>query len=387
MELPVVPSVSIIVPTFREAENLPALVPQVAQAMRLRGWVWEMIVVDDNSPDNTPAVLEELTHTFPQLKYIIRKNDRGLSSAVLAGIGQAVMQYFVVMDADLSHPPESVPDLVMPLIKDEAEFVIGSRYVEGGGTQDWSRFRWLNSAGATLLSRPFTGGVKDPMAGFFALRRETLLRADPLCPIGYKIGLELLVKCKIKRVKEVPILFRNRAKGESKLTLSEQFRYLEHLSRLYDYKYPKGSPRAKFMIAAGCGAIACFAANFACDLFGVYRPISLAAGLLAMIAVTAVFFIRYVRTQRDFILMKHPYSEFIYISLAELIVGWFFAVSTSATFWAAPIGVGLVVLLLVRYALRKVFLHDIRGIRGEPIQNANVKLQLSAFPAQPAASA
>lgn len=387
MELPVVPSISIIVPTFREAENLPVLIPQVAQAMRSCGWMWELIVVDDNSPDNTPAVLHELTQTFPQFKYIIRKTDRGLSSAVLAGISQATMQYVVVMDADLSHPPESIPDLVQPLIKNEAEFVIGSRYVEGGGTQDWSRFRWINSAVATLLSKPFTGGVKDPMAGFFAMRRETLLRADPLCPIGYKIGLELLVKCKITRVKEVPILFRNRARGESKLTLGEQFRYLEHLSRLYDYKYPKASARVKFLIAAGCGAAACFAANIICDFAGLYRPISLAVGLLAMIAVTTVFFVRYVRTQRDFILMKHPYSEFTYISLAELIVGWFFAVSTMATFWAAPICVGIVVLLLVRYALRKVFLHDIRGIRGEPIENANVKLQLSAFPSQPAASA
>jgi len=106
-----------------------------------------------------------------------------------------------------------------------------------------------------------------------------------------------------------------------------------------------------------------------------------------MIAVTAIFFVRYVRTQKDFIMMRHPYSEFVYISLAELIVGWFFAVSTSATIWAAPIVVGVVVLLLVRYALRKVFLHDIRGLRGERINSASVKLQLSALPAQPAASA
>ncbi|MEI8196041.1 MAG: polyprenol monophosphomannose synthase [Phycisphaerae bacterium] len=374
------PKVSIVVPTFREAENLPLLVNQVAEVMRSRGWGWEMIVVDDNSPDATHEILDTLQRTYPQLRYRIRTNERGLSSAVLAGMGMAQHDYIVVMDADLSHPPESVPTLVEKLVSGDADFVIGSRYVPGGKTEDWTWLRWLNSAGATLLSRPLAGAVRDSMAGFFAFKRSMLANSGPLNPIGYKIGLELLVKCHAQRVVEVPITFRNRVHGESKLTLKEQFRYLEHLSRLYDYKYPKASPELKFTITAGCGVVACLGTVWGMErLVGSVFPINMALGLLAMIAVTLVFFLRYVHTQRDFIVMKHPYSEFVYISLAELLVGWFFAVSTQPS---APTAlkalVGIAALLVVRYALRKLFLHDIRGIRGEPKPAATLRLEFPA---------
>ncbi len=379
------PTISIIVPTYKEAENLPLLIPQVAAAMRLRGWKWELIVVDDNSPDATPTVLKDLSAMFTQLRYIIRLDERGLSSAVLAGISEARNDYVVVMDADLSHPPESIPALVDKLVADEADFVIGSRYVAGGATEDWSRLRWLNSFGATLLSKPLVGSTRDPMAGFFAIRRETLRTADPLVPVGYKIALELIVKTRVTRVAEVPIVFRNRRHGESKLSLKEQFHYLEHLSRLYDYKYPRLSPCVKFMIAAGCGIFACYGTVGVLNTH-VIPLLTIAAGLLAMIAVTMVFFLRYAHTQRDFIVMKHPYTEFFAISAAEFISGWGFAVATQASIYL-QMAVGLVILLLVRYTLRKVFLHDIRGIRGTPKAGSSRKLILSPAASKSAASA
>lgn len=385
-----IPKISIIVPTFREADNLPLLVGEIAEVMKGRGWVWELIVVDDNSPDATPEVLDSLQRSYPQVRFLIRTHERGLSSAVLAGIGMARHDYLVVMDADLSHPPESIPQLVEKLQKDEADFVIGSRYVPGGKTEDWSVLRWINSAGATLLSRPLAGAVKDPMAGFFAIRRSLLEHSGPLNPIGYKIGLELLVKCQAQRVAEVPIVFRDRVHGQSKLTLGEQFRYLEHLSRLYDYKYAKGSPRAKFIIAGGCGAAACMATIGALEQWAnTVFPINMAAGLLTMIAVTLVFFLRYMHTQRDFIAMKHPYSEFVYISMAELLVGWFFAVSTGEPTTSSYLkaSVGILALMVVRYSLRKFFLHDIRGIRGELNPQATWKLQLTQAAPPAAASA
>ena len=198
MVSPSVPSVSIIVPTYKEAENLPLLIPQVAAALAPRGWAWEIIVVDDNSPDQTRHVLDQLSARYPQVRFLIRTEDRGLSSAVLAGLELAAHEFIVVMDADLSHPPESVPSLVDALAKGDADFVIGSRYVCGGKTEDWSRLRWLNSAGATMLAKPLVGTVKDPMAGFFGFRRESLRHADALNPIGYKIGLELIVKTHVK---------------------------------------------------------------------------------------------------------------------------------------------------------------------------------------------
>lgn len=386
--IPFIPSVSVIVPTFKEAENLPLLVPQIAEVLGTRGWVWEVIVVDDNSPDQTRQVLAQLSGRYPQVRSLIRTKDRGLSSAVLAGIEMARFDHVVVMDADLSHPPEAIPSLIEKLACDEADFVIGSRYVTGGKTEDWSRLRWLNSAGATMLAKPLVGTVKDPMAGYFAFRREALRTADALNPIGYKIGLELIAKMQIRpnRVAEVPITFRNRIHGESKLTMKEQFRYLEHLSRLYDYAFPKASPRLKFLIAAGCGSAACVAAMLVLQGLKMPFPLSIAAGLIAMIGVTLAFFVRYVRTQRDFLLMKRPYTEFAMISVGEFIAGWAFAVSTQANI-AVQAVVGLGALLLVRYTLRKVFLHDLRGIRGTPMANATRRLALVPPAPRTAASA
>ena len=174
--MPTVPSVSIIVPTFNEAANLPLLVQGIAAvfARMSGGCVWEMIVVDDDSKDGTREVLGELAQRYPQVSYKIRVGERGLSSAVLAGMGLAHHEYLVVMDADLSHPADAIPGMVEKLVRGEADFVIGSRYCEGGCTEDRAYVRWLNSAGATMLAKPLVGTVKDPMAGFFAMRRESL---------------------------------------------------------------------------------------------------------------------------------------------------------------------------------------------------------------------
>lgn len=227
-------SVSVIVPTYREAANLAVLVPRVFEVLAEADLPGEMIVVDDASPDDTEAVCKRLARHYP-LRLFVRRDERGLSSAVLHGLRRAAEDTFVVMDADLSHPPEKIPDLVSAL-DDGGDFAIGSRYVPGGGTEDdWGWFRQLNSAVATGLAWPLTS-ARDPMAGFFALRRTTFERAVTLDPIGYKIGLELLVKCSCERVLEVPIHFRNRLHGESKLSLREQINYLRHLGRLYRFK-------------------------------------------------------------------------------------------------------------------------------------------------------
>jgi dolichol-phosphate mannosyltransferase len=139
------------------------------------------------------------------------------------------------MDADLSHPPEAVPELVAALENPITDFVIGSRYVRGGSTdEDWGILRYLNSRMATWLATPLTRAA-DPLAGFFGLRRETFEAAEQLNPIGYKIGLELMVKCRCQRVVEVPIHFANRKCGTSKLNFREQLNYIRHLVRLYAF--------------------------------------------------------------------------------------------------------------------------------------------------------
>lgn len=227
------PLVSIIVPTFREEANLRPLVTRIAAAMESAGGTCEILIVDDDSRDGTDAAVQELADRFP-VRLITRTGQRDLSLAVLEGMRQACGRILLVMDADLSHPPEQIPELVKALKEPPTDFVIGSRYVSGGQTEEgWGVFRRLNSWVATALCRPLVGRVTDPMAGFFALRRDTFAQADPLDPIGYKIGLELICRCRCRHVREVPISFANRARGQSKLSLDQQARYLVHLGRLY----------------------------------------------------------------------------------------------------------------------------------------------------------
>jgi dolichol-phosphate mannosyltransferase len=254
-------AVSVIVPTYREAENLPVLVPRLAAALERAGLAGEILVIDDNSPDATSEVCARLAESYP-VRLAVRTEERGLSSAVLHGMNLARGDVLVVMDADLSHPPEQVPDLVGALNEEGVDFAIGSRYVRGGQTEEgWGLLRWLNSKGATLLARPLTAAA-DPMAGFFALRRATLEAAAPLDPVGYKIGLELLVKCGCKKVREVPIHFANRLHGQSKLSFKEQVNYLRHLKRLYEFKYGALARLAQFVAVGATGMavdLACLA--------------------------------------------------------------------------------------------------------------------------------
>jgi len=228
------PSVSVIVPTYREAGNLPELIRRVEQVRTSRGMPRELLIVDDDSDDGTPQVVDGLNRSWVRL--IVRKDARDLSSAVLEGLRQARGEVAVVMDADLSHPPEAIPRLVQAIV-DGADFAIGSRYVAGGSTDAaWGPLRWLNSRIATWLARPLTA-AKDPMSGFFAIRRERVYRAAGLDPIGYKIGLELLVRCRCRDVREVPIHFADRTAGKSKLSFKQQVRYVRHLRRLVWFKY------------------------------------------------------------------------------------------------------------------------------------------------------
>jgi dolichol-phosphate mannosyltransferase len=234
-------SVSVIVPTYREVENIPLLVERVESVARQSGLDLELLIVDDASDDGTPEAVTSMAKG-DWLRLVRRSGERSLSGAVLDGLKLARSENLVVMDADLSHPPEAIPSLVAPLQEGTADFVIGSRFVAGGSIdQSWSALRRLNSWAARVLARPVTA-VADPTSGFFALRRESFLSADPIDPIGYKIGLELLVKCGCSRVREVPIHFQDRQQGLTKLGWRQQVEYLEHLRRLIAYRWRNRPP-------------------------------------------------------------------------------------------------------------------------------------------------
>lgn len=235
-ETPAAYDVAVIVPTYCEAENLPILIPRIHSVLKEAGLKGQIIVVDDNSPDQTQEICRELAEQHP-LRLEVRLNDRGLSTAVIHGMRLADAEVLVCMDADLSHPPEKLPELIAAVRESGVDFAIGSRYVPGASTdEDWGLFRKLNSKFATILARPLTRS-SDPMAGFFALKRETFRSAADLDPVGYKIGLELLVKCNCRHTREIPIHFSDRIHGSSKLNLKEQLNYLVHLKRLMEYRF------------------------------------------------------------------------------------------------------------------------------------------------------
>jgi len=226
-------TVTVVVPTLREAENIPDLVRRLDSVRKTSGLNLELLLMDDNSRDGSVELVESLRLNW--IRIVVRMASPGLSLAVLDGLRQAQGGVLVVMDADLSHPPEKIPEMVRALAEG-ADIVVGSRFAQGGTTDDtWGFFRWLNSRVAIVLAMPLTS-LKDPMSGFFAIRRATFLAGRDFNPLGYKIGLELIIKCRCRQVVEIPIHFSNRYRGRSKLSLSEQIRYLRHIRRLYAYR-------------------------------------------------------------------------------------------------------------------------------------------------------
>lgn len=246
--------VSIIVPTFHECDNLRPLVKRVFAATAAAGLDAEVILVDDDSRDGTEAAAAELARTHP-LTCVVRRGARGLSGAVLEGLRHARHDLFVVMDGDLQHPPERIPDLVRCFDDAGTEFVMASRYLPGGQIAEaWSAGRRWASRIACLLARPLAP-LTDPMSGFFALRRSVWQRAARLNPVGYKIALELFVKGRCQIVVEVPFQFSTRQHGESKFSLREQVAYLRHLVRLYAFRFPAGLAIAAGGVVLGVGAL------------------------------------------------------------------------------------------------------------------------------------
>ena len=220
-------SVSVIIPTFNEKDNITPLVERLHKT--LAELKHEIVFVDDNSKDGTIELARSLGEKYP-VKIIVRTAERGLATAVVEGFKHASDEIFVVMDADLQHPPEFVPSLLQA-IEQGADIAVSSRYVGGGGTKDWSMRRKIISRAAIMISHillPRSRKVKDITTGFFALKREVVQGAR-LQPLGWKILLELIYEGKYKSVVEVPFVFTGRTQGESKLNTKQEMEYLKHI--------------------------------------------------------------------------------------------------------------------------------------------------------------
>ncbi len=286
---------SIIIPTFNERDNIIPLVQCIAKA--ISGYKYQIVFVDDNSQDGTAAAAKSLASDYP-IKVLVRQNKRGLATAILDGIDLADGEIIGVMDADLQHPPEVLASLIKEIEKGK-DLVIASRYVPGGGCENWKLSRRIISKGAIALAHIFlppTRKIKDPVSGFFIFRRG-LIENLKLDPTGYKILLEILMMAEPEKVAEVPFGFIVRKVGRSKLSLSQEPDYLRHLLSLMK-RSGELVRFIKFILVGGSGIIVNEGFLF---LFKglVHLPLPLASALSIELSIVSNFVLNDLFTFRD----------------------------------------------------------------------------------------
>lgn len=217
---------SMIIPTYNERENVKELIPLIHKSLKKD---YEIIIVDDNSPDGTAKEAEKLTKKYP-VRVLKRAGKLGLTTAIVDGFKLSKGSTIGVMDADLQHPPEALPKLLAKMKNND--IVIGSRNVKGGGSEGLNFFRKLVAWGAKTLAVIIAGvRVTDPMAGFFMVKRDIFKRTQFKAK-GYKVLLNILIKNPKAKVTEVPILFRERVHGKSNYNSNETMQYLIDLFKM-----------------------------------------------------------------------------------------------------------------------------------------------------------
>lgn len=230
--------VSVIIPTFNESENICNVLKSIKEFLPQTDI--EAIVVDDNSPDGTGKIVEEYIKSMKtmagySISVIHRKAKKGLSSAILDGLKNSKGETVIVMDSDLSHPPQIIPKMLETIRQTQCDIVVASRYIKGGTIQGWPFKRKLMSTVATKIAKVGLDiSTNDPMSGFFAFRRK-ITEGIKFDAIGFKILLELLVKTKGVKVEEIPYTFTDRKFGSSKLDSSIILDYCKSVWKLYRY--------------------------------------------------------------------------------------------------------------------------------------------------------
>jgi dolichol-phosphate mannosyltransferase len=224
---------SIVVPTYNEAGGIERLVTTLDDVFKRHGLDGEIIVVDDNSPDGTGAIVDRLTAQGYPVRCLHRPGKMGLSSGVIDGwkFARPDSEALGAMDADFSHDANVLPRMVDALAKGGYGLAIGSRYVPGGGITNWPKRRIVTSRVAIMLAQPLTA-IRDITSGYFLVKREALEGVE-LDPIGFKIGLEVIAKAHYGKALEVPYVFTDRIAGTSKLNQREILNYLKQLGRIY----------------------------------------------------------------------------------------------------------------------------------------------------------
>lgn len=314
---------SLVIPTYNEKENIKKLIKKIQEEFRKNKISGEIIVVDDNSPDKTGKILEELKNKQKNLKVIHRKGKLGLSSAVLEGWKIAKGEILGVMDADFSHPPEKIKELFWAIEKEQVELAIGSRYIKDGKIKGWNIKRKLMSKTATLLSRIYTK-IKDPMTGFFMIRKK-VIKGVKLNPRGFKILLEVIIKGKYKKIKEIPITFINRKEGKSKAGTKEILYYLQNLVGYLPYKKKVMNEFFKFAIVGGIGTLINLAILYLLTEEAGFHYL-LSAVISFLFAMTSNFILNKIWTFKENMHfdIRKKYIQFSFVSVFALLVNLIF---------------------------------------------------------------
>ena len=237
------PDLTMIVPTYNERDRLAELVGSLFEHAGAAKVDLELVVVDDNSPDGTGALADELAQRH-RMQVVHRAGKLGLGTAVVAGFQVASAEIAGVMDADFSHPPALVPRMLAVFRAAEADVLVASRYIPGGSTPNWPFSRRVLSRVGCLLARPLSP-IRDAASGFFLIRRE-LARSVEIKAGGFKICLELIVRGRPRRLVEIPYQFDDRELGESKMSKREAAGYLLQLRDLYGLQWSNGRPPREY---------------------------------------------------------------------------------------------------------------------------------------------
>jgi dolichol-phosphate mannosyltransferase len=289
---------AVVVPTFNEKDNVPRLVDQLASC--LQGVHWEVVFVDDDSPDGTARAVRQLARQDRRVRCVQRLGRRGLASACLEGMLATSAPYLAVMDGDLQHDERLLPAMLKELEHGHVDIVIGSRYVEGAGVGQWDQTRLAVSRLATRLSRSLVPpGLADPMSGFFAVRRdvfeEVMRRTSGL---GFKLLLDIFASApRPLRFKELPYEFRTRQAGRSKADSQVAWEYLmllldKHVGQFVPVRL------LAFALVGALGVVVHFAALFLLFLLMDW-PFAAAQGGAALVAMTSNFMLNNIFTYRD----------------------------------------------------------------------------------------
>ena len=231
------PALAVVVPTLHEAANLAVVLDRIRASLAALAVPYELIVVDDDSRDGTENIVQGICAGDPRVRLLVRRGECGLAGAITDGWKCSQAEVVGVMDADLQHPPELLPQL-WAKIQNGCDLVVASRYAEPGSMRAWNPLRRLVSEIGVLMAKPLlrrSNRVKDPLSGFFLVRRRCLDGLE-LERHGFKLLLEILVRGKIGSVAEVPFVFGTRQQGASKAGLGTGLHYFYLLGRLWRRK-------------------------------------------------------------------------------------------------------------------------------------------------------